>query len=218
MIDNETPCALIGDLVHSRRVPDQLALLEDWTESLEWVNSEVRALQPLTPTVGDEFQGVYRHWSGAFRASLLLSLRLKGRVEVRFGFGIGPIERLESREKTQSGAGWWRAREAIEATVDLEGRKGWPSSLRSRIETDDSEEEGLLNAFLICRDQILYQMDEKDARIALGLYQGDLQTDVADSIGVNQPTVSARQRSRGPAALVKAHASLRDLDREAGTG
>lgn len=91
------------------------------------------------------------------------------------------------------------------------GAKGWPATLGTLLRGDDPEIESLANAFLICRDQILHRLDGKDARITLALFQGEPQDAVGRELGIGQPTVSSRQRSNGPSALVRAHLGLSAL-------
>lgn len=206
---------LIGDVVGSRRDPDQRGLLKTIRETLDWTNARLDAAQPLRPTIGDEFQGAYRRLDEALEASLLVALKLKGHHDVRFGIAWGLIEPFElaTAPAGQSGAAWWAARKAIQ---DIDDRtKGWPAGLRTRFSSASDQQngagrtlEGLLSAFLICRDQIVSRMDDKDARIALGLFAGQKQEEMALELGIGQSTISARQRTKGPSALYQAHQQL----------
>lgn len=205
---------LIGDIVGSRHVVDQKKVLRDVRQTLDWVNLQVPAQFSLQATVGDEFQGAYRKLSEALLATLLVSLRLKGTLDVRFGVGQGEVTVTDRAlaPAGQSGPGWWMARQAIEEiSAPQSGTKGWPSTLRSRFAGEEPQE-GLVNAFLLCRDQVLATMDAKDARIAIGLFLREPQQKVADELGISQSAVSHRQRRRGPSSLVRAHESLAGWD------
>lgn len=207
---SNSPVTVIGDIVGSRRVADQERVLDDVRETLDWVNQHVSGRFSLQPTVGDEFQGAYGRLPDALLATLLISLRLKGTLDVRFGLGRGPVTVTDSSlaPAGQSGPGWWNARQAIDEVAALQsGAKGWPSSLRSRFVGDDPQA-GLLNAFLLCRDQVLMAMDAKDARIAVSLFVGEPQQRVAEELGMAQSSVSHRQRHRGPSSLFRAHHEL----------
>lgn len=104
--------------------------------------------------------------------------------------------------------GWWSAREAIEEVAQLRDSKGWPKALRTRFHSNDVSETGIVNAFLICRDQVLSRMDRKDARITLGLFAGETQGVVAEALEIQQSTVSLRQGANGPSALYRAEESF----------
>jgi dolichol-phosphate mannosyltransferase len=64
-----TSVALLGDLVDSRSLPDREAAQRDLEASLHAVNRRVGALDPLHPTVGDEFQGIYDSLGKAIEAT-----------------------------------------------------------------------------------------------------------------------------------------------------
>ena len=51
--------ALIGDIVASKQAPDRAALQKRLVTVLRAVNEAVPSIQPLEPTLGDEFQAVY---------------------------------------------------------------------------------------------------------------------------------------------------------------
>jgi len=212
---------VIGDVVRSRAFPDQRALLDRLISTLDWVEELVPARLPLRLGVGDEFQGAYQRLSEAAHAVLLTSLRLKGDVEVRFGLGWGTVDLSAAAQApiAQVGKGWWRAREAIERVAELQGQaKGWPDGISTRFAAEDHPAEGLINAFFLCRDQVLHRMDVKDAKVATALFRGRKQQEIADDLGITQSTVSSRQRGRGPSALLRAHESLVAYEEADGEG
>ncbi|HEV8632556.1 MAG TPA: SatD family protein [Thermoanaerobaculia bacterium] len=214
MTAHQELATVIGDVVRSRELPDQRRLLEDLAAALDWLAGIVPASQPLRPSVGDEFQGAYASLSQALLATLLLRLRLQERIDVRFGVGWGTVTVLDpSRVPAgQSGTAWWSAREAIEhvGRVDA-GAKGWPEGLRTWFAGGDEALRGVVNAHLVCRDHILWRMDAIDARIALAMFLGTNQVEMERELGIKQPTISRRQRRRGPSALYRAQESLRAM-------
>jgi hypothetical protein len=178
-------------------------------EALRAVNEQVPAPQPLAPTIGDEFQGLYKDLADGLKANLLLAMYLRDDLTVRVGIGQGPVDVVSNAEppRGQSGPAWWLAREAINEVHGL--RKGWPAGTNSRFKGQETSLSGLVNALLVCQDQIVSRMDRIDRRITLGLLLGARQTDLAAELSITQSTVSARQRNNGPAALVRALDSVR---------
>ena len=172
-------------------------------EALQAVNRHVPAQQPLEPTVGDEFQGLYDDLARALSANLLLPMHLELDLTVRVGIGQGPVEVLSHSEapRGQSGPAWWLAREAIDEVHGL--KKGWPAGTNSRFRGQDPAQSALVNAFLLCQDQIVSRMDETDRRITVGLLRGERQVDLAEQLDITQSTISDRQRKNGPAALAR---------------
>ena len=202
--------ALIGDIVQSREIPDQAALFDKVATALQWLEDQVAAIQPPRLMTGDEFQGAYLDLPSALLATTLLPLRLAGVCRLRFGIGWGTILADERRlPAAQSGSAWWRARQAIDEVARIQGgAKGWPASLSTLYRGEDTRTQAFVDAFLICRDQVLNRLDEKDARITLALFRGESQQAVGRELRIGQSTVSARQRAGGPSSLVRAHESL----------
>ncbi len=200
---------LIGDVILSRKEPDQEKLLLNIGKALEEVNRLLPAAQALTMTIGDEFQGAYGEMEKALEATLLIRLVLGKQPELRMGLAWGRISASdpEALPLGQSGPGWWNAREAIEKVKKLEKKRGWPRTLRTWIEDPEGRFDAL-NAFLLCRDQVLQGMDDKDRRIALGLFLGESQRDLSRVLGIQQPTVSKRLTGGGAMALFRAHRLL----------
>lgn len=195
--------AVIGDLVASRSRTDQAALLEAAATQFRAVNQIVPATQDLSPTVGDEFQGVFASIETALLATLLVQLRLLAYVgiEARFGMAQGTVTVTEAADPpfAQSGTAWWEARAALSDLNDK--ARGWPRTARAAYRGGNDV---LINGFLTIRDELMANFDERDARATLGLFSGERQDDIADQLGVSQPAVSQRIH-RGPLALYVAH-------------
>ncbi len=204
---------VIGDVVDSKNVGSQETLFADLQEAHRWLDERVEAVEPMTSTVGDEFQGVYGSVRDALRATVLLRLHLRGRYDVRFGIGWGTVTTVapEKAPLAQSGEGWWRAREAIEEAADLAGRNGWPRTVRTRVRGMAEPVQRLVLAFLLCQDQLLAAMDPKDARIAIGLFEGRLQAEMARELGIAQSSISRRQAENGASTIFRAHQQLEDF-------
>jgi hypothetical protein len=129
------------------------------------------------------------------------------------GIGWGEVLAIvpDRAPMAQTGAGWWLAREAIEEVVNLVKVHGWPRTLRTRIRGVEEPLGTTLNALLILQDHLVAGMDAKDAKITLGLFQGERQQELAEHLAVSQSEVSRRQLKNGPASLLRAYEMLREL-------
>lgn len=202
--------AIIGDVVRSR-LEDQEAMFETLTRAMDWVNGEIELLEDikLAPAAGDEIQGVSAHIAAALKCTLYVQLKLKGKYELRFGIGYGTTESYELAEPAvgRSGTAWWNARDAIDALSELQKKKkGLPkAAIRTRLslgEHGDFGTESLANGLLLFRDQIVQGMSQKDAMIALRLFAGQRQIDIAEELDVSQSRVSDVSRNKGAAVLI----------------
>lgn len=220
---------VIGDIVSSRSFEDQKSLIELAIETLDWVNETLPSVQPLEMTVGDELQGAYSNLGQALEAALYVQLRLKGDMDLRFGLGWGEISQFdpERAPMAQSGSAWWAAREALDSVSELGSKKLWPRTLTTRFRRGDvvaaasdpssadlsgsDPVEQMVNSFLLCRDGLLARMDDRDARITLGLFRDDRQEDIAKELRISQSAVAQRVGDGGAGALFRAHQGLRGL-------
>jgi len=206
---SKTTIGIVGDIIKSRTYVDQRGLFNTIMEGLHWLNEQVKPNQPAQFMTGDEFQVSYNDVPSALLASTLLSLRMVDTCRFRLGIGAGAIITDDRHfPAAQSGTAWWRAREAINEVVVAQKGKRWPATLSTRYIGEGTAEDYYINAFLICRDQILNRLDSKDARITLALFMKEPQSKVAMELGIDQSTVSSRQRANGPSALFRAHNSL----------
>lgn len=188
------------------------------------MNGTTEPEQPLQLSPGDEFQGVYRDAPTAIWASLLLKTRLIGVCELRIGIGVGQHEDFLGKERLpvgQSGDLWWSAREALDWLAPKRSesiskskrrrpRSGWPKSLLTAIRwTRNPAAERSLFAFLIARDALLANLDEDDARLFWGLFQGETQEQMARRTTLkSQSTISNRIQRKGILSLLRSHRQL----------
>lgn len=208
---SSTHVALIGDLVGSREHVSRSAVQQALLAALEVVNAHVAAEQPLEPTIGDELQGVLATPADALRATLLLRLALPAGMDVRCGLGVGRIEVVgrSAYGLTQDGPAWWSAREAVDSVKRREKRV---PALRTWLADPDPDpttsteqpmtQTRLLNAYLLCRDQVVGGLDGRGRRLALGLLDRRTHAELAEAEGISASAVSQRVRRDGLAALV----------------
>ena len=161
--DSSHLVALIGDLVGSRRSTSRAEVQQHLVDALAIANETTTSVQALAPTIGDEFQGVYADVGSALRASLVVRLALPADVDYRCGIGVGTLEIVGTSEygHTQDGPAWWAARDAI---VEAKRREsGQNKRLRSWFAESDTGggdlHAGLVNAYLLCRDELVSRLD-----------------------------------------------------------
>lgn len=192
------PAALytvIGDLVGSRSVPDRRGVQRALTAALDEVNRVVPVAQPFEPTVGDEYQGACATPSEAVQAALLVRLSLLPSIDVRCGIGHGTVtvHDADRAPLLQDGPGWWSARAALQA---LDGRR---DSARTWFDGPDQE---AVNAFLLCRDQIVQRLNERGIRILRLALLGHQQKEIASLEGI-WPSAVSQQFSRNIGVVVE---------------
>lgn len=202
---------VLGDLVGSRRAPSRLDLQEELVTALRVADAVVPGLEPLSPTLGDEFQGRYADLQAALVATLVVQLVL-GADRVRFGIGVGALV-LHDPDATplrQDGPMWWSARAAIDAVAGAAPRFGtrvarWDAT-RGEAAGDDgpgvAAGVGWANATVVLRDHLVAALRARDRAIALALLRGDSQAAIASREGVSPSAVSQRVRAAGLRALL----------------
>ena len=200
MPSSETVYTLIGDLVGSRRAPDRSAVQAALHAALDEVNEHLAPAQRFEPTVGDEYQGACSTLADAARAALLVRLALLPVGDARCGIGHGEVTVHDAsrRPLLQDGPGWWTARAAIES---LETGRG------PRRTAFSGPDQASVNAFLLCRDQLVEHLNDRGLRILRLALLGHVQKDIAEIERVTRSAVS-QQFSRGVGAIVDAHTML----------
>ncbi|MEO8749027.1 SatD family protein [Dermatophilaceae bacterium Sec6.4] len=196
---------LIGDIVTSREAHDRQELHVRLLQALHIAGRDVAATSALTITVGDEFQGAYRHLGEALAAAFAVRLALLPETQVRFGFGWGRTQLLDAATGIQDGPGWWAAREAIEA-AEHAARQPATRAVRTVFVAaqDDGPATGAVNAALLCQDQLLSSLDERSTRILIHLAAGGSRTTIAAHEGISVSAVSQRIRAGGLEVILAA--------------
>jgi hypothetical protein len=216
-----TYATLIGDLIGSRQTANRAGLQGAVRDALTRVNEVLspRVVQPLEPTVGDEFQGVFVDVSSAVRAGLLLRLQLlrEWEVDSRYGLGFGDIAVFEERTPvSQDGAGWWCARSAIEDAKGL-GDSPQLAFVRTRfsapggIERMSRGQVATVNAMLVYRDALIARMRPRSRRLLLGMLLERPQSVLATEEKISQSAVSQNLVASGAYAVMIADDELRGV-------
>jgi SatD family (SatD) len=215
MQEREHVVAVLGDVVGSRVHPDPGRRRRSVAEALALANDRLAPTQPLTPTIGDEFQGLFADLVSALEATLVVRLALLGEVDVRFGIGSGPLVAFEAASAPfdQDGPAWWSAREAVDHVREVSQRHESPRGLRARWVDAAGEPPFVVasvNAFLQCRDDLVAAMDPRDAAALLGLLADEPLTKIAEAEGVSASALSQRAIRGGLYAIRRAHVELRE--------
>ena len=200
--DADRSIAVVIDISQSRAHPDRAGLQAEVSAAFATVNTLMPAMQPIEATIGDEFQAVYADILTALPATLLALMLLPDGVECRFGLGEGAVREVgESRAGLiQDGPGWWNARDAVQ-----QARKRQYARLtfvRTWFVGADRSTAALVNAYLVCRDQIVSDMKPRARRILRGLLMNQTQTEIAAAENVTQSTVSQTLHNSGAIALL----------------
>jgi SatD family (SatD) len=207
--------AVLGDVVASRRHPDPERRRERIAEAISAANDRFDPIQPLTPTIGDEFQGLFFDLVSALDATLEVRLTLLGEVDVRFGIGSGELFGFDPARAPfeQDGPAWWSAREAVDLVRELPQGQERPRGVRTWwVDADGRRpfEVAAVNAFLQCRDEMVAAMDPRDAAAMLGLLGDEPLTRIAEAEGVSASALSQRAIRGGLYAIRRAQRELRE--------
>jgi hypothetical protein len=207
--------AVIADIVGSRELGDRGAAQRVLDETIAQAETDLPlAAQPLTPTVGDEQQGVYRELGDALSSLFLIQLGLPDGIAFRFGIGVGEVRAVASvHGELADGPGWYAARAAIE-TVHSREQRAVPRT-RTWIVGAPGQDEvmastiAVSNAYLLARDELVGAMSARERRLTYGRLVGRSQQELAAQEGISQPSVSKSLRRAGSAALIEGLAALR---------
>lgn len=207
--------AVLADIVGSRRLDDRAAAQSILDGTIARVERDLPlAQQALTPTVGDEQQGLYRALDDALVSLMMIQLALPDGIAFRFGIGVGEVRAVESvHGELADGPGWYAARAAIEIVHAREERtvprtRTWIVGAPGQDEVMESTI-AAANAYLLARDELVGAMTERERRLTYGRLVGRGQQELAAEEGISQPSVSKSLRNAGSAAILEGLAALR---------
>jgi hypothetical protein len=204
---------LIGDLVGSRGFQDRSDLQLRLAAALEKMNGVLEPRIPLEATIGDEFQACFDSTAAAVRASLMVRLELlRSGVDSRYGLGVGSVEVFAQRQPlTQDGPGWWAARDAIDQVQRLASgsQTAFARTLfLARASAVSESEVASLNAFLLCRDEMVDRMKQPSRNRLYGLMREWPQARIAAEEGTTQGAISQSLSRSGAYAILAAQHGL----------
>lgn len=202
--------ALIGDLVGSRTTPSRRGAHDAVQRASAVVNDLLRPLQPVTPTVGDEFQGLFATLAEATLASLTMRVELEPVIGTRYGIGRGVYQIVDDAvaPPIQDGSAWWAARAAIDGLSEP-ARKRWHTWVAV---ADGLPDPGVANAYLTVRDQLVDRLNERGTRMLAMALRGESQRAIAAAENISESAVS-QQFARGIHAIVEAERLFGEANR-----
>ena len=90
-----------------------------------------------------------------------------------------------------------------------ERSRGWRTAFVADPSSNpDPDLERFINAFLLCRDELVGRMDERDVQLMVAAIDGRSQEEAARDAGISQPAVSQRNQRSGTYAILQADALL----------
>lgn len=203
--------AVTADIIGSRDLPDRAGAQRRIDEAVARVHADVPGAERiLTPTVGDELQGVYPDLTSALAAILLIRLALPDGVDLRFGVGSGEMGSVASASgEIAEGPAWWAARDAIDA-LHAKQIRAMPRVRTWIVAADDADPASiaLANAYAWARDEIVSGMSERTRRLVYGRCVGRTQAELAAAEGITQSAVSQALTSAGAAVVVEGFRAL----------
>lgn len=203
-----SPIALIIDIVDSRELPDRAAAQVAISNAYAAAADRVTVIEPLWPTVGDEFQALFADVGDALRVTAIMRLLFEHPLDCRFGLGQGESRVVEEGRTGPilDGSAWWHARTSLEEVERRETRAA--PYLRSWFVGEDTALSTLVTSHLLLRDHLIDAMSARARRITAGTLLGMPQTELAQVEHISQSAVSQSLRRSGGAALVAAHHEL----------
>lgn len=184
---------LIGDLVESKKLEDKereryQSIL---TEETSRINEESPFLvSPLTITLGDEFQAVYKNLSAVLADSWSILAALYP-VGVRFSIGIGKIYTEINKEQAlgMDGPAFHAARDGIDQikksgriySISLGSPANQPEASLSLV--------SLINLTLQLLSNEIKQWKRSRLQILVMLHEGESVKKIAEEIGISESAV-----------------------------
>lgn len=175
--------ALIGDICGSRDLEDRGSVQNQLQQCLNDVNKRYAdvLVSPLTITLGDEFQGLFKNANRIWEIVVFIESRLHP-TGLRFGLGTGDIstEINTSAAIGMDGPAFYNAREAIQAAKKSE------NNYRIRGLGQDEE---LANQVLILISDNRNKWSANRIEILYSLLRGEKVDRIASGLGISKTAV-----------------------------
>lgn len=193
--------ALIGDIIHSKKIEDRTKAQQSLLELLEELNQTYKfcLVSPFTITTGDEFQALFTPNKYIFE--IIEQFTVHFSYPIRFGVGLGEIVTKINRKQSigSDGPAYWRAREAIDFIHD----KNDYGVSKIAVSLKNKEASREVNAILSACSFIESKWTNSQREILVhllkyGIYDENFyQKDIGDSLGLDSSAISRRIKSAG---------------------
>lgn len=185
-------CAVIGDIVDSRNLPNRSVIQDNLKSVLAAVNEkyEEHVASSFTITLGDEFQGLLFGAAHAFDIAEYIQRKMHP-VRLRFGIGFDEIITGINRDISigADGPAFYRARDMINS---IKSKKNSLQSYHPEILFQSKGcDDGLINAAAVLYRQLERNWTDKQ-RQYIGYYLDGTENQyaIAGYFNVKQPSVN----------------------------
>ncbi len=216
-------CAIIGDLIGSKKLKDRSVIQSKLSDILEAINQEYyQDIQSkFLITIGDEFQGLL-YDTGDF-LSIIKKIKIEiYPIKLRFGVGIGQIS-TEIKNVFAIGAdgdAYYSARDAINQLKKQENEKeGLYSDVKINVakgklsigfQKKDGVDTDMINTALSACSFIEKKWGEKQLEVIRLKEKGLTQTEIAQKINIEQSSVHRRLDAAGYYTYTKCLEQIKD--------
>lgn len=208
-------CAIIGDMVNSRKLENRYEMQEHLKKILNEVNrNHADAIaSDFTVTLGDEFQGVLKNTAPLLSIVESIEMRMFP-VRVRFGIGIGALSTEIDRNSSigADGPAYYYAREGIQQIKKEENRKrGQITDMMIVSEHEQGNCASLMNELFAAVAFIKKKWSVREREIVYDmLTHRDGQEATAARLGIAQSSVQRGLERAGYYTYLKAKEVLED--------
>ncbi len=177
-------CAIIGDIVGSRTLPNRASVQVRFKKAIDQINKKYRRFiaSSFTVTLGDEFQGLLYDPSASYGIIKSMKEEILP-VELVFGVGIGEMTTGfdESISIGSDGPAYHYARQMV-----MRAKKKKPSICYFSA----SPEDGIINALVYFIESCTNKQTARQREVIKLYEQGFSQERIAKQLGIKQPSVS----------------------------
>ncbi|MBN1292325.1 MAG: hypothetical protein JXB48_10845 [Candidatus Latescibacteria bacterium] len=210
MKNNKFFAVITGDLVKSKRLPNQNTVLSALNSAFNSVQLFLECKQnsnilcaPFQIFRGDSFQGVISNPELALHVLIILraslrcirhTQRRKNSIDVRLALGIGTVNYLPDKKVSEGDGDAFRRSGTL-----LDTLKKKPVFLAVDTPWPDINKELDVECALL--DAIIYKWSAHQAEAILGYLRGLTQAEIGNNLGITQAALSLRLRDAGSKAI-----------------
>jgi len=203
--DRPQYCAVIGDIVASRAIPDRAAFQQRFTAFIDRLG-RVRFLREeivsgFVVTAGDEFQGLLRTPGPVYE----LLVRAEGELGVRFRLGVGlggVLTELRPECIGMDGPAFHQARAALD--------RAKRERLSVALDSNRPEVDRFTETFIALLDRLRLSWTGRQREVIELMDRGHSQVAAARTLGVSPAAVSQVLRAAGWHLYERGRRDLRD--------